>query len=183
MLRAPDGGLGAKDGQKAKIGSVMKTVDNWHALPKGFEGDFDAILNGDGPFAGNCYIFKKDSYVKYDWTADKVVPGYPKKIAGNWPGFPSGFDRDFDAAMNGNGPFAGKCFFFKGDSYVSFDWKNDRADPGYPKKIATGWNLLADEFKQGLNAAVEGYGPFVGKGYFFKGNDYARFDWASDRSD
>ena len=238
MLKATDGGVGAKDGEPAKSGSVMRTVDNWHALPKGFEGDFDAVLNGDGPFAGNCYIFKKDSYIKYDWTVEQVVAGYPKriagnwpgmpldfgsdlnaalngqgafagncyffkgdsyvkfdwakdraypdgpkKIAGNWPGLPPGFDRDFDAALNGRGPFAGKAFFFRGDSYVRFDWKNDRADPGYPRKIADGWNHIADGFKQGLDAAVEGYGASAGKGYLFKGPDYVRYDWASDRSD
>jgi hypothetical protein len=238
MLREPGGSSGAKDGLRAKNGSVMRTADNWHALPKGFEGDFDAVLNGGGPFTDNCYFFRKDSYIKYDWIADKAVAGYPKKIAGNWPGMPSsfcadldaalngqgafsgncyffkgdsyvkfdwindraypdcpkkiagnwpglpkGFEGDFDAAMNGNGPFAGKAYFFKGDSYIRFDWKNDRADSGYPKKIADGWNLLPDDFRQGLNAAVEGFGAFVGKGYFFKGNDYARYDWETDRTD
>jgi hypothetical protein len=236
MVRRGEGG--SSGANQPKVGLTLRTVDNWHALPNGFEGDFDAILNGDGPFAGNCYIFKKDSYLKYDWNADKTLPGYPKKIAGNWPGMPSnfcsdldatlngqgafsgncyffkgdsyvkfdwkndraypdcpkkiagnwpglpaGFDGDFDAAMNGNGQFVGKCYFFKGDSYVAFDWKNDRAVPGYPKKIADGWNLLPDKFKQGLNATVEGYGSFAGKGYLFKGNEYARYDWTYDRCD
>ncbi len=238
MLRATDGGLGSRGDKGPKVGSVIRTADNWHALPKGFEGEFDAIVNGGGPFTDSCYIFKKDSYIKYDWISDKAVAGYPKKIAGNWPGMPSsfssdidaalngqgafsgncyffkgdsyvkfdwvndraypdcpkkvagnwpglpaGFEGDFDAAMNGNGPCAGKAYFFKGDSYVRFDWQNDRADPGYPKRIADGWNLLPEEFKQGLNATVEGFGAFVGKGYLFKGNSYARYDWASDRTE
>lgn len=238
MAARETGGSSAKKGQQRKIGSAVRTVDNWHALPKGFEGDFDAILNGGGPFAGNCYIFKGDSYVKYDWNTDRAVSGYPKKIAGNWPGMPSDFCSDldaaingqgaftdncyffkgdsyvkfswlndrafpdcpkkiagnwpglpsafeghFDAAMNGNGKFAGKCYFFKGDSYISFDWKNDCADHGYPRKIAVGWNMLPDVFKQGPDAAVEGHGPFAGKAYLFKGNDYVRYDWATDRAE
>jgi hypothetical protein len=238
MALRVDGGRSGTKTEQTKTGSVMRTMDNWRDLPKGFEGDFDAVLNGDGPFAGNCYIFKGDSYVKYDWNADRALPGYPKKIAGNWPGMPadfcfdldaaingqgafagncyffkgdsyvkfswtddrafsdcpkkvagnwpglpSGFEGHFDAAMNGNGNFAGKCYFFKGDSYISFDWRNDRADAGYPRKIADGWHMLPDPFKTGLNATVEGYGPFAGKGYMFKGKDYVRYDWAADRSD
>jgi hypothetical protein len=177
------GGSGARNGQQTKTGSIMRTVDNWHALPKGFEGNFDAVLNGDGPFAGNCYIFKGDSYLKYDWNADQAVSGYPKKIAGNWPGMPAEFCADLDAAINGQGAFAGNCYFFKGDSYVKFDWSKDRAASGYPKKIADGWNLLPDAFQQGLNAAVEGYGHFAGKAYLFKANDYVRYDWKLDRAD
>ena len=237
MAMTVKGSSGGK-AQKAKIGSVMRTIDNWHALPKGFEGDFDAVLNGDGPFAGNCYIFKGDSYIKYDWTSDKAVTGYPKKIAGNWPGMPSdfcydldaaingqgafagncyffkgdsyvkfdwkndraypdcpkkvagnwpglpsGFEGDFDAILNGNGKFAGNCYFFKGDSYVKFDWMKDHAAPGYPKKIADGWNQLPDAFKKGLDASIDGYGAFSGKAYLFKGGDYVRYDWAVDSSD
>jgi hypothetical protein len=237
-LRVDGGRSGAKTGQQTKTGSVLRTSDNWHDLPDGFQGDFDAILNGGGPFAGYCYIFKGDSYIKYDWSADRAVPGYPKKIAGNWPGMPAefcydldaavdgqegfagacyffkgdsyvkfswtndrafpdcpkrvagnwpglpaGFEGGFDAAMNGKGKYAGKCYFFKGDSYISFDWKNDRADPSYPKKIADGWHMLPGGIDNGIDTAVDGFGPFVGKAYLFKGNGYVRYDWAQDRTD
>ncbi len=237
-MRRGEGGSTGKAPEQAKMGAVMKTTDNWHALPKGFEGDFDAVLNGGGPFTGACYIFKGDSYVKYDWNTDQAVAGYPKKIAGNWPGLPSlffsdidaaingegafagncyffkgdsyvkfdwvkdhavydapkkiagnwpglpaGFEGDFDAAGNGRGQFAGKAYFFKGDSYVRFDWKNDHADAGYPKKIADGWNMLPSGFQKDRCATLEGFGAFVSKAYLFKGNDYLRYDWALDRAD
>ena len=236
-LRGVDGSSGTK-GQQTKISGIMRTVDFWRALPKGFEGGFDAILNGDGPFSGNCYLFKGDSYLKFDWSSGSAVHGYPKKIAGNWPGMPSDFCHDIDAAVNGHGPFAGNCYFFKGDSYVKFDWKNDRAysdcpkkvagnwpglsagfegdfdaamngngsfagncyifkgdsylkfewmkdhaASGYPKKIADGWHGLPKAFKNGLNASVEGFGPKSGKAFLFKGNDFISYDWASDRTD
>ncbi|MBV5337686.1 MAG: hypothetical protein J0653_07030, partial [Deltaproteobacteria bacterium] len=37
-----------------------------------------------------------------------------------------------DAAVNWKN---GKVYFFKGNSYVRFDVKSDRTDPGYPKPI------------------------------------------------
>jgi hypothetical protein len=156
--------------------------EGFGSMPQGVDGDFDAVLNGEGAFAGNCYFFKGDSYVKFDWAKDHAVYDAPKKIAGNWPGFPSGFEGDLDAALNGRGVFAGKAYFFKGDSYIRFDWKNDHADPGYPRKIAEGWDLHGG-FANGVDAALEGVGTELMKAYFFKGRDFVRYDWELDRAD
>ncbi|MEI6796650.1 MAG: hemopexin repeat-containing protein, partial [Methanomassiliicoccales archaeon] len=89
----------------------------------------------------------------------------------------------FDAALNGRGAFAGKAYFFKGDSYIRFDWKNDHADVGFPKKIVDGWRQLPSEFQKDLGATLEGFAAFAGKAYFFKGNDYLRYDWVLDKAD
>ena len=41
-----------------------------------------------------------------------------------------------DAAINwGNG----KAYFFKGDQYIRYDIKADKADPGYPARITDNW--------------------------------------------
>jgi hypothetical protein len=168
--------------RKAAPGYPKKIAGNWPGLPSLFHSDLDAAINGEGAFAGNCYFFKGDSYVKFDWAKDHAVYDAPKKIAGNWPGFPAGFEGDLDAALNGRGVFAGKAYFFKGDSYIRFDWKNDHADPGYPRKIAEGWDLHGG-FANGVDAALEGVGTELMKAYFFKGRDFVRYDWELDRAD
>lgn len=168
----------AKD--KADAGYPKKIADFWHGLPAGFRDHFDTALNGQGPFAGKCYFFKGDSYIRYDWNADKMDPGYPKKIAGNWHNLPATFKGSFDASINGNGPFAGKCYFFKGDMYIRYDWNADKMDPGYPKKIEDYWHCLPNGYKGSFDAAVEGDKQFGRKGYFFKGNSYIRYNWEDD---
>jgi peptidyl-Lys metalloendopeptidase len=164
-------------------GSIIRITDLWHNMPSGFSGGFDAVLNGDGPFSGKCYFFKGNSYVRYDWSSDRADSGYPKNIAANWHNMPGGFTGDFDAAVNGQGSFSGKCYFFKGASYVRYDWGADRADSGYPKSIAANWNTMPAGFTDNLDAIINGGGRFAGKCYFFKGDSYVRYDWNADRAD
>jgi peptidyl-Lys metalloendopeptidase len=164
-------------------GSIIKVTDFWRNMPAGFGGGFDAALNGGGPFAGKCYFFKGDKYIRYDWASDKADPGYPVKISDAWHNLPAGFTSNFDAAVNGQGAFSGKCYFFKGDSYIRYDWGADKADAGYPKKIADNWNNLPAGFKNNFDAAMNGAGPFAGKLYIFKGNNYIRYDWQTDKTD
>jgi peptidyl-Lys metalloendopeptidase len=52
-------------------------------------------------FAGKCYFFKGDKYIRYDWATDKADPGYRKDLPA-WRNMPAGFWR-FDAAVNGQG--------------------------------------------------------------------------------
>jgi peptidyl-Lys metalloendopeptidase len=100
----------------------------WHGMPKGFTGNFDAIINGSGPFAGKCYFFKGGKYVRYDWLLDVVDQG-PTDISAGWHGLPAGIQKDFDAALAGEIGFAGRGYFFKGSSYVQYDWAGDYCIP------------------------------------------------------
>lgn len=156
---------------------------NWPGLPASFTSGIDATLNGQAQFGGKLYFFKGDKYVRYDWSNDRADAGYPKSIAGNWPGLPAGFTSGIDAAVSGVGPFAGKAYFFKGDSYIRYDWSSDKADAGYPKKIAGLWHGLPAGFTSGIQAALNGRQDFAGKVYFFKGDNYVRYDWSDDRAD
>src|SRR5262249_32810187 len=69
-----------------------------------------------------------------------------------------------------------KAYFFQGDQYVVYDWTTDRGDPGYPKPIASLVGMPAS-FGTGIDAAVDGDGPYVNYGYLFKGDQYVRFNW------
>jgi len=105
-----------------------KPIDNqsWPGLP--WTSGIDAAVNW---YNGKAYFFKGSQYVRYDVKADRVDPGYPKTIsAESWPGL--GFTDGVDAAVNWKN---GKAYFFKGDRYIRYDVKSDRADSGYPKPI------------------------------------------------
>jgi len=145
--------------------------------------NFDAAVEGEGPFAGKGYFFRGSQYLRYDYGDDLPDPGYPKSIAAEWHGLPADFTTGIDAAFNGQIGFAGKLYLFKGDRYVRYDWATDKTDPGYPKSIAAEWHGLPADFTTGIDTAVTGKGPFAGKAYLFKGNQYVRYDWATDKTD
>ena len=155
-------------------------------FPGVFTEDIDAVAvwPDGGPYEGKAYFFKGDQYTRFDVAAGRADPGYPRAIAGGgWPGL---FDRDIDAVCvwpRGT-PYEGKAYFFRGDEYLRYDVAADRADPGYPARIAGGnWPGLFPE--GGVDAACawpEGT-PYAGKVYFFRGGEYARFCSATDRTD
>jgi len=167
-------------------------VDDGYPLPiaglwpgfaeAGFGDSIDAAVNWDyvNPnYLAKAYFFKGDQYIRYDIPMDKVDPGYPLPIAGNWPGFTeAGFDSTIDAALNyGNG----KAYFFKGDQYIRYDIASDTVDAGYPLPIAMNWPGFTETgFDSGIDAAMN-YGN--GKAFFLKGDQYIRYDIAADAVD
>jgi hypothetical protein len=105
-----------------------KPINNetWPGIP--WMDGIDSAVNWRN---NKAYFFKGSQYVRYDIKADRVDPGYPKSINNeNWPGIP--WMDGIDSAVNWRN---NKAYFFKGDSYIRFDIKADRADPGYPKPI------------------------------------------------
>ncbi|NUP79103.1 MAG: hypothetical protein HOV96_16325 [Nonomuraea sp.] len=127
------------------------------------------------------YLFRDRRYLRYDVPSDRVDPGYPLPIAGNWPGIAeAGFEAGFDTAINwGNG----KVYFFLGEDYLRYDVATDRVDPGYPLPIAPNWpgvGSLADFTGLRVFAAVN-WGN--GKAYLFRNSRYVRYDIAADRVD
>ncbi|MDJ0836617.1 MAG: hemopexin repeat-containing protein [Acidobacteriota bacterium] len=93
---------------------------------------FDAMLTWKN---NKMYAFSGTYYYRYDLAANRMDPGYPRPIQGNWPGL--GFNT-VDAAVNWQN---GKAYFFSGGWYTRYDIATDRADPGYPKPIQAAWNV------------------------------------------
>jgi GMP synthase-like glutamine amidotransferase len=148
----------------------------WH-LPSSFQTGFDTALNGWGSYAGYAYFFKHDQYVRYDWKTNRVDLG-PASISPSWD-LGSSFSSDLDAAMNGVGPYEGKAYFFKGSQYARYDWTTEEVDLVAP---LSAWNLPAG-FLSGIDAAVNGLGPYDGKLYFFKDDEFLSYDWAAGTID
>jgi hypothetical protein len=120
---------------------------------------------------GKAYLFVAGQYFRYDVAADRVDPGYPKPIGGNWPGLWA--DRVDAGVVWPNG----KAYFFRDGSYVRYDLASDRVDPGYPLSIAQYWPGLG-------GAKIDAVTVWNnGKAYFFRGAQYWRYDIAADRVD
>ncbi len=137
---------------------------NWPGLPETFYKGFDAALWSEPN--QKIYFFKGPNYVRVDpdngWQMDA---GYPKPIAGNWPGFPANFANGIDAALWGD-PNS-KIYFFKGDEYIRVDPSNGwQVDSGYPKPISGNWPGLPADFAEGIDATL--WSDPNGKIYFFK---------------
>lgn len=160
-----------KDGQAVSGGNDINALD----------AQFSGLIY-PGPVAPSCiwpngkaYFFKGKQYLRYDVVADHVDPGYPRPIAGNWPGM---WPEKIDAAICW--PGNGKAYFFKGDQYLRYDIAGDKTDAGYPRPIAGNWPGFPADFAAGVQAAAVWNN---GKAYFFKGSQYLRYDIAADKVD
>jgi hypothetical protein len=152
---------------------------------------FDTAIDGQIAAYGKSYFFNKFQYLRYDWIDDLPDAGYPQATRNSWRDLPAGFGfaglgphlHGIDAALNGQGDSRGKLYLFRGNQYVRYDWFRDRMDPGYPYTIAAHWRGLPAEFTQDFDSAVAGRGPATGKAFFFKGSQYLRYDFTTDRAD
>lgn len=150
-----------------------KNISLWQ-LKGNFSKGIDAAINGRCQFEGFGYLFKGDKYVKYDWEQDRPV-GRPRSLK-IW-GLGESFSKNIDAACNGKGIYSDFGYLFKGKKYIKYDWKKDAPFDGKLRDISL-WNLPA-EFLSGVDAAMDGDGPFSNYTYFFKNDKYVRYDWKS----
>ncbi len=126
-----------------------------------------------------AYLFSGTQYIRYSTISNGRDEGYPKKIAGNWPGLPVMFRSGIDAALwrkDNN-----KLYFFKENQYVRFSSISDGVDSGYPRTISGNWPGLPANFNNGIDAAF--WREDNDKIYFFKGSQYVRFSNISDGVD
>ena len=167
---------GNEEAKYTRIDAATMTVDpgypkpiedNWPSLPNAFNNGIDAAVWNNN--SNKIYFFADDEYIRIDpnndWQPD---PGYPKPIAGNWPGLPANFTSNLDAAVwNDKND---KIYMFKGSQYVRIDPNNDwQMDGGYPKSITGNWPDFPVAFNEGVDAAV--YNVLNQKMYIFKAED------------
>lgn len=136
------------------------------------------------------YFFRGDQFVEYDWSADRVAFG-ARTTTDYWPNPPlafvlSAFDPSFGGALNGRdsgvAAYVDKQYLFRNDQYCR------QPTGGAPPFVTdldgsiTAWGLKAP-FNTGIDAAFSGKYSRAGKSYFFKGPNYARYDWGIDDID
>lgn len=108
---------------------------NWANWPAHWFEGIDAGLVWD---ANRAYFFKGAEYIRYNIPEDRVEPGYPKPIKGNWPGLAEVFPEGVDSAIDwGNGI----VYFFRGNYYVRYNKSqaNEGVESGYPRAITENW--------------------------------------------
>jgi hypothetical protein len=127
-----------------------------------FPGGFDSQIN-----PGEFVLISVDAQFKGELNSnfnDRKLPGagipQPSTTTSIWPN--------------------GKAYLFNGSQYVRYDPKADKADPGYPAPIAGNWPGFPPAFQQGVDAEVVWNHQTV---YFFKGDQYLRYNIAADRVD
>ncbi len=139
------------------------------------EAENEGHLIADQPISeGKMYFFRGDEYVRFDIGTDRADQA-PQKIAKGWKGvWPEGVD----AAVHW--PGKSKVYLFRGDEYVRFNIDTDEADQA-PQKIAKGWKGV---WPEGVDATVLWPDKGVkGKMYFFRGDEYIRYDLDKDKAD
>ncbi len=141
----------------------------------------EAAITAPGGAEG--FFFLADHFVSYDWVADRVKDGV--RPTTEW-GFPLGFAPDgpgqgLDTALTGKTPHADKAYFFHGSQYARVNWSPRTMETPVPPALSL-W-VLPGTFSTGVDACLNGRFSREGKAYFFKANQYTRYDWAAERGD
>ncbi len=111
--------------QKVDAGYPKKISAGWPTLPASFKSGIDAANLWPN---GKIYFFKGNRYLRYDTTANKMDPGYPKLIAGNWNGFSEEFENQVTAAAtfpNGN------AYYFSDNMYIRYNTTTFEVSKGF----------------------------------------------------
>lgn len=138
-------------------------------------------IDGSLPDAGASpttgIVFSRGWAVTYDWAADGVSPtGQPARL--NSLSFPPPFDSDLDGALRGQGKFRDFLYLFKAGKYLRIRVATMTPD-GPPIDTPAPWHLPHDWTN--LDAVFPGAGKKSRFAYFFRGADYLRYDWSTDK--
>jgi hypothetical protein len=108
---------------------------NWPGLPASFTSGIDAAFWRESN--NKIYFFKGNQYARIDTETATMDAGYPRAIAGNWPGLPGSFTLGIDSALMRRDNH--KIYFFRGKQYVRIDGETSAMDAGYPNWIDKNW--------------------------------------------
>jgi Hemopexin len=165
------------DGQD-ETSELLSIAGNWN-VPAELATGIDATLTGTvQPYQGHVWLFRRGEYIRYDPNTDQLILG-PLPIAGNWA-LPDSFTGGFDAAIHGVGDYLGIVWFFRGAEVVRYDLRNDTVEYG-PAPIAAHWNGWPQAFADGVDFAFYGTGDHAEHIYFFRGDEYVRYNLPADR--
>jgi hypothetical protein len=109
------------------------------------------------------YAFADDLVWRYGAGLRRPDPGFPKRIAAEFPG---AFARGLDAAVVHPD---GGLYLFRGDQHMRYDVAGRRRELGYPRRYAEDWPGV---FPNAIDAALT-WGPDII--YFFSGDRYTSF--------
>ncbi|MBM2615507.1 hypothetical protein JIG36_08000 [Actinoplanes sp. LDG1-06] len=140
-----------------------------------------ARSNADG--SHEATFFLADHYVVFDYDRNRVNDGV-HAVAGlgfGLPFSPVGPDQSLDAALKGRGAHSRTGYQFRGSRYARVDLTSGLGDSGLGE--LTAWALPGTN-GHGVDAAFNGRGPTRdGKAYFFRGDQYTRYDWKLEKPD
>lgn len=127
------------------------------------------------PGAANLTTISSGSWaVDYDWVADRVVStGVPRRLT-----FVAPFDRNLTGVLPGQAAFSGFRYVFGPANYLRVRVADGAAD-GPPTPIQAAWGLPPAWTT--VDAVFGGGGSKSGFAYFFRGAEYVRYEWATDR--
>ncbi len=169
-----------KTDARDEISESLTIAGNWNGFPVNFTTGVDATATGlVAPFERQLWFFSGSQYLRYDPTVDQVtVPVTP--IASGWSGMPDTFSQGVDAAIHGLGAFLGIIWFFRGGEYVRYSLPNDMVEFG-PAPIVGNWGGWPDAFADGIDFAFYGKGAHAEHIFFFRGDEYIRYNLPADR--
>ncbi|MBJ7005720.1 hypothetical protein JG491_37855 [Streptomyces sp. CRPSP2-6A1] len=158
-------------------GSFQFLATGWTGLlGSSFTRNLDAACLAPGS-ATDVYLFQGDQYARYNCRSEDIGYG-TKKLSDGWPGLRgTNFTSNLDAACLIPGSTT-HVYLFKGDQYVNYDCRNERANIG---RLSDGWpGLRGTNFTSNLDAACSVPGSSTDV-YLFKGDQYVRYDCRNER--
>ncbi|MBT5229684.1 MAG: hypothetical protein HOM11_05350 [Methylococcales bacterium] len=138
-------------------------------------------------YAGNeqgqhkLYFFDGREVQRWQANATHMDKNYPQKIEHHLKGTPNHIDAAVYTGIN-NPTRPNKILFFKGQLYWQWDIASKKMDLEYPKLISMDWKGLPDRLDAAAYAPYE-HSQRSNKMYFFKSNQYWRWDIAKQKMD